>query len=248
MHETGIAFPSVSSLLEFTNEHGLGMRPELHLFAEACGLLRRDKDDVITLTQNGGSLAKIRAEARTDIAHFLIYTAYDIAEPKKRTESWSYQQIVDNLWQRAPVNPLAISSILNEELSNAAVETFGTSVSFSLKSIRGIRKWMEAISPPAIENDLFVRRSFCHPELAILATANVLAREPDMKSGIDLLLTPERREAICRLCVLEPAALDKTLNWMLPLYPQIIQPGTTAGTYGRFIRFLKWPTIADLVA
>lgn len=64
--------------------------------------------------------------------------------------------------------------------------------------------------------------------------------------SIDLLLTPDRRDAICRLCLLEPAALDKTLNWMLPLYPHIVVPGTTGGTYGRFLRFLRWPTLADL--
>ncbi len=93
----------------------------------------------------------------------------------------------------------------------------------------------------------FERRTFCPPELLLLAVGHV-ARQTEGELGIDLLLTPPRREAVCRLCLLEPAALDRALNWMLPLYPTIVVPGTTAGTYGRFLRFLRWPTLADVAA
>jgi hypothetical protein len=133
-----------------------------------------------------------------------------------------------------------------EEANNAALELFGASISFSTKSVRGVRKWLEALSPPVLEENVFTRRNFCHPELMLLAAAWVFQRT-DADLGIDLLLTPARREAICRLCLLEPAALDRTLDWMLPTFPHIVVPGTTAGAYGRFLRFLKWPTFADLL-
>jgi len=59
-----------------------------------------------------------------------------------------------------------------------------------------------------------------------------------------MLLTPERREMLYRICLLEPA-LDRALDWMLPLYPQVI-PGTRAGIYGRFVRLHKLPELSDL--
>lgn len=80
----------------------------------------------------------------------------------------------------------------------------------------------------------------------LLATAWVLQRT-DADLGIDLLLTPARREAVCRLCLLEPAMFDRTLDWMLPTFAHIVVPGTTSGVYGRFLRFLKWPTFDDLL-
>lgn len=48
------------------------------------------------------------------------------------------------------------------------------------------------------------------------------------------------------ICLLEPAALDRALDWMLPLSPQVIEPGTRAGVYGRFVRLRKMPKLSDL--
>ncbi len=113
-----------------------------------------------------------------------------------------------------------------------------------LKAIR-INNWLEALVPPVIENNIFTRRSFCPPELTLLASGWV-AQTMDGELDIDFLLTPPRREAICRLCLLEPNSLDNVLDWMLPNYPDIVQPGTSAGVYGRYLRFLKWPGVTDL--
>ncbi len=246
MHEQGITFESASSLMDFANELGFGRRSELHLFAVMCGLLKRDANEEIKLTEAGHTLATIRPEIRADLAHFCIYTAYDPSEARSRTESWAYQQVVNSLWSHSPIEVLSTVNIVSEEVNNSAKELFGDNISFGSKSIRGVRKWLEALSPPVIEADIFTRRSFCLPELALLATAHI-AQQTDASLGIDLLLTPARREAISRLCLLEPAALDRTFDWMLPLYPQIVTPGTTAGAYGRFIRFLRWPTMSDLL-
>ncbi len=51
---------------------------------------------------------------------------------------------------------------------------------------------------------------------------------------------------LSRACLLEPTALDRALDWMLPLYPQVIEPGTHAGVYGRFVRLRKMPELSDL--
>ena len=57
-------------------------------------------------------------------------------------------------------------------------------------------------------------------------------------------MTPARREAICRLCLLEPATLDRALDRTIPAFPAFIEPGTRTGAYGRFVRLKSVPTIA----
>jgi hypothetical protein len=138
------------------------------------------------------------------------------------------------------------SNVMAEEIRNLIQESFKTDPSFSAKSIRGVRKWLEAITPPVMEDDLFSRRHFCPPELALLALGWV-GQQSGGETGIDFLLTPERRNAVCRVCLLDPSALDRVLDWTLPLYPGVVRPGTSAGVYGRFIRFLKWPKLKDLL-
>lgn len=247
MRSVDAAFSSLGSLLDFGEEHGLGRRTELPSFARNFGFLLQDSSGQIELSEIGQLLADAKAELRADISHFYIYTAYDISQPTMRTESWAYQQVVNGFWQRSPMNVLSANGPVVEEVNNAALELFEASISFSPKSIRGVRKWLEALHPPVIEGDVFQRRHFCPPELLLLAVGHV-GQQTEGEPGIDLLLTPPRREAICRLCLLEPAALDRVLDWMVPLYPAVVVPGTTAGAYGRFLRFLRWPTLADVAA
>ncbi|MBN1877088.1 MAG: hypothetical protein JXA33_22890 [Anaerolineae bacterium] len=119
-------------------------------------------------------------------------------------------------------------------------------MSLSKFSLVGATHWLKALTPPVIENDIFTRRHFCPPELALLALGWVgQATNGDL--CIDFLLTPERRESLCRICLLDPSALDRVLDWTLPLYPTVVQPGTGAGVYGRFVRFLRWPELRDLL-
>jgi hypothetical protein len=91
----------------------------------------------------------------------------------------------------------------------------------------------------------FSRRFFCPPELMVLALSWV-AQTSGGELGIDFLLSPERRKALCMLCLLDHAALDRSIDWALPLFAECIRPGTRAGAYGRFVRFVHWPQLADL--
>lgn len=65
--------------------------------------------------------------------------------------------------------------------------------------------------------------------------------------GLDQPLTAERRELLCRICIIEDSALDQILDWLFPEYPDYIQPGTSTGSYGRFVRVLQIPTLKDLL-
>ncbi len=119
-------------------------------------------------------------------------------------------------------------------------------ISFSRKSLTGARKWLDALQPTVIEDNIFTRRAFCSPELMLLAIGYVLRDDPDA-TEIDILLSRDRREQICRICLLAPESFDRTLDWAIPVFPKLIEPGTSAGTYGRFIRLHKMPTLQDVV-
>lgn len=239
-------FDTVASLLSFAQDHGLTSRAEVSIFANDCGLLQKDAKSRIGLSEAALWVLQLKPEVRSDVVHFLIYTGWQDKKPLDRTVLWSYRQVVDLIWQQPGVDISKIANVIAEEIRNQIQVTFESDPSFSLKSVRGVRKWLEALIPSVIAADCFNRRHFCPPELVLLAlgwAGQTLAGELD----VDFLLTPERREAACRACLLDPAALDRVLDWTLPLYPAVIRPGTGAGVYGRFIRFLKWPELRDLL-
>lgn len=245
MLEEDLKFPNIKSLMAFSGENGLGSRGELQSFATICGLLERDSLGVISLSNKGKGVSQLKQDIRADIVHFIMYVGWEQGSTKN-TELWAYREIVDFLWQRRVIDILSIVAPLNEEVRNKALSIFSEDVSFSPKSIRGARKWLSAIIPPVIEDNTFTRRFFCPPELTLLA-AGWTALQTEGELGIDFLLTPERRELMCKVCLLDPSALDRVLDWTLPLYPKVMVAGTSAGVYGRFIRFLKWPEIGDLL-
>lgn len=215
-----------------------------------------DHSEITILGNEALAICRRKPDLWGDLGHFLHYTLWESDEGKQYGLSWTYRQFTDAAWNlgtfelTSEIRETITSSLINQaELEpNIDLASFKKqAASISKDSLSGVVSWLAALVPPVVhEKAKFQRRNFCPPELLLLAIAHT-ARVSEADLNIDLLLTPPRREAICRLCVLEPAALDKTLNWMLPLYPQIVQPGTTAGTYGRFLRFLKWPTLADLL-
>lgn len=189
-----------------------------------------------------------------DLTHFLHYTLWDTAPRPTVGFSWTYQKFTDEAWTlgdfalSTELKDAIVTSLINQSEADEQIDIEALSkgaVSLSRDSIGGVVTWLRSLVPPVVDNDRFTRRSFCHPELLLLAAGHV-AQRSEGEPGIDMLLTPQRRDAICRLCVLDPAALDRALDWMVPSYPAVVVPGTSSGTYGRFLRFHKWPTFADL--
>jgi len=245
-------FATVKELLQFTNERGLGSRTEMQILAATCGLLDKSQNE-IRLSETGHIIAQLSTSVQPDIVHYLLYSGWSKQEPAENTMLWSYRQVADSLWERSSVDVLDFASRLVEVIHNRIRQEFVElsiydlgAESFSKKSVLGARKWLEALSPPVIEGDSFNRRHFCAPELTLLALGWV-AKRTEGEVGVDLLLTPEHREVLCRICLLDPAALDRTMDYMLPTYPEVVREGTTAGVYGRFVRLHKWPEMTDLL-
>ncbi|MBE2199244.1 MAG: hypothetical protein IAE79_11590 [Anaerolinea sp.] len=201
------------------------------------------------------ALSDTKPDLWGDLLHFCHYALW---QPEKSSENgftWTYRAFVDHIWSLKNIQinvdslePI-VSTLINKIEAEAhfdVEETRKAVVSLSWRSLKGVHNWLAGVVPPVIENEMFACRYFCPPELALLA-AGWVAQQTEGELGIDFLLTPERREMMCKVCLLDPSALDRLLDWTLPLYPDVMVAGTSAGVYGRFLRFLKWPEMSDLL-
>jgi hypothetical protein len=119
-------------------------------------------------------------------------------------------------------------------------------VSFSRKSLTGVHKWLEALTPPVLTEKQFTRRAFCPPAALTLALGWAM-EDLQAVEDADILLTPERQERLCRACLLEPSALDRALDWAAVTYPSIYSAPARSGVFGRTIRLKRRPTLQELV-
>lgn len=254
MIESDAEIPNVDALIEFMMEQQIGSRTEIQGMAERMGLLDKQKG-AIRVSERGRCLGATKQSILPDLYHFLLYTSWHETEMLEFMPSWAYRYICDYLWQR---NSLDFSDetidILVSETIESAEDTFTrlevgeiNGVSFSPKSIRGARKWLDALTPPVIEKNVFSQRSFCAPELLLLAIGWGFRDEPD-PLGVPLLLSRPRRERICRLCLLDPQFFERALDWLLPRFPQFITSEDKAGFYGRSIRLRQMPRVEDFAS
>ncbi len=221
------------------------------------GLIQKDKTLPSALGKELHRIGTRKREVAMDVFHYLHYSLWDEVRRLENTLSWSYRAHCNTLFAAKEfVLDKARLEHLTAELNNKIIEYFGSdisktkkgSVALSINSIKGIHHWLAVLTPPVFEDDgeHFVCRNSCSPEMLLLGLGH-MSRTIGADLDIDLLLTPENRELACRACLLTPEMLDRELDWMLSLYPSIIQPGTRTGGYGRFIRFLKFPTLSDLL-
>lgn len=212
-------------------------------------------NDLTPLGETVFAVCKTKPDLWGDLLHFFHYTLWQPQNSSANGFGWTYRRFVDHIWflNNIHMNVDSLEPIVSKLINDIEAETHfdveetqKAVVSLSWRSLKGIHNWLAGVVPPVIENEQFIRRYFCPPELALLVVGWV-AKQTEGELGIDFLLTPERREMICKVCLLDPSALDRLLDWTLPLYPEVMVAGTSAGVYGRFLRFLKWPELNDLL-
>lgn len=253
LYEVNTEFATISEIIELARQNDIGSRTEMTLMASLMGFFDRS-DGKIRLSAQGHTFATLEPEIQGEILHWLLYSGWRQSDPLNFLPSWSYRKICDRLWDlgtqqldSAFLDKLVteiIGQTESEFQSNEAREYAG--VSFSRKSLTGAFKWLSVLHPPVLENNTFQRRDFCEPPIMLLAFNYALRDDPDALD-VNILLSDELREQICRVCLLDPAYFDQTLDWMLPLYPAIISSDPDVGYYGRYVRLKKLPTIEDLL-
>lgn len=253
MYENDAIFSSASEMLEYADSLGIGSRVEMSITATQMGLIERTSTEV-KLSSAGKALAQIGESLRGEILHIIMYSGWHSTDPKKFLPSWAYRQICDEYWRcreivlDASANDQQVTQMIStaeSTFSELGIHDFA-GISFSRKSLSGARKWLEALNPPVIADGRFEYREFCPPQTLLLAFGFVMRDELEALD-VDILLSHDRREALCRACLLNPTNFDQVLDWMLPLYPHIITADNEVGYYGRYVRLHKLPTLEDLV-
>lgn len=212
------------------------------------GLMERRQ---ILLTDQGKVVSQI-ANKNTDLfpemMHYLYYTSWQASRPEEDCFSWSYRTLCKYLWHQGSCvidDNLFASIIVAEASQQFQIQT----VSFSERSINGITVWLEALAPAVIHaNDekgsRFSRRAFCSPELFVLAI-DFVYRQDDIDYGVNLLLNDQRRESICQLCLLEPSAFERVLEYAVAQF-EGLEKGLGGG-WGSYLTLHHPPALVDFV-
>lgn len=216
---------------------GKQARGEALSLARDLDLVRQIPNGVL-LTPRGRSVAG--SAEPSDLVHGFSYFAWSDGDPAQLSRMWTYRTTVDLLWQAAPVTvDPPLKKRLVEDLLGRSEQVFAGIPGFSAaraslgpKSIDGVLRWLERLSPTVLRDRCVERRQRCAPALLVLALEAV-ARRAGAAPGTDFRLGPDEREGLCRACILEPAALDAMLNWTMQTQPHRVRWGTTNARYGR---------------
>jgi len=227
-------------------------RWEVGDFSNRLGLIHQPAEGWC-LTPRALQILRFDPPVQRDLLHYLAYSAWS-RDAASTAPFWSYKHTADYLWRCANLDLATHMRDLAEEVLVSSRTVFeghpnyvAEKVVYNTRSVRGVLWWLRDLDPLAIVEDVFRRRQTCSAELIALALGQA-ARQAGIGAGNDLLLSQERREAICRICLLEPGYLDRLLDWAIPRFPELLAPGMRGGSYGRSVRLLRIPAVEDLVA
>ncbi len=246
-------FATAKALLENIGEfRDIPKRTEPINIGIRLGLIRKMPEG-LTLAPLARRLSSQRNAIRIDMMHFLAYTAWNRHNDEDLTPFWSYRSTCDAMWQAAPVSLENERVRLVEHVISASQIEFSNHpsydvqrVSYSAKSVRAIVKWLELLAPPVVYNGLFQQRTACSSELAILALAEAY-RSANAEPGVELLLTNRIRDVVCRICLLDPAYLDRILDWALARHAALVERADQSGTFGRSVRLKILPSVENVI-
>ena len=206
----------------------------------------------IRLTESGHTLARIvydNPDLFPEIFHFLYYSAWHVGQEAQRCFSWSYRTLCNHLWGQSAIH--LDKRVLASFISSEASQRFQiSSVSVSTNTVNGITVWLEALSPPVIHYGdgqaelMFSRRPFCPPELLVLGV-DFVYQNHDVDYGVNLLLSDERRDAICQVCLLQPEGFDRVLEYAVAQF-DYLEKGLGGG-WGRYLTLHRAPKLEDFV-
>ena len=187
---------------------------------EDLGVVRKS-NKMLMLTERGSLISEaslFQRQLLSELIHFLYYTLYDF--DKSLRFSWSYRTVCDHIWMTAP-SVINRDRLVNVVVQNAIDEFGETSISFSTQSVMGILYWVEGLHPVCLDisRRLFSRRLSCPLEIFILALQHIFQRYRG--EGLSVLLTPEIRQEVCRICLIVPEAFQEMLEKAETSFEQI---------------------------
>jgi hypothetical protein len=202
-----------------------------------------------TLTNQGSALTSLemnKPDLFADIVHGLYYTLWNRIEPAENCFAWSYRTICRILWQSG-TSEISDRAIMASKVESEARDTFGRAdIVFSSKSVGGAYLWLSQLRPDVIyETDRrFKRRTFCPPELFIMAVDHLYSGE-SIDYGVNLLLNEANREEICQVCMLEPTGFDRVLEYAVAQFPYLDKG--LGGGWGYYLTLQCQPNLVDFI-
>lgn len=199
------------------------------------------------LTETGVIMSRLelsKPDIFSDIMHALYYTLWHPEQPKANCFSWSYQTLCRLLW-RGEFSVLQDRRQVASTIEAIGRDRFpGSNIAFSPKSVGGILLWLGELNPPVLQGDelRFTPRTFCPPELFVLATAFVYKKH-EADYGTNLLLTEERRDAICEVCLLDPASFNRVSDYAVSQFDYLTKG--IGGGWGQYLTLARRPQLKD---
>jgi len=203
---------------DLAQELGLSVGTVQHIiaFLRQMGFLEQNK---VVLTDIGIAFQRLDQKSQNllpEAVHCLLYTGHTFDATKRF--SWAYARVVDALWTKGDcmLNGQTMAELVGMVVDEALQE-FDVPVekiAFSHNSVRGVLNWLRALEPSVVESESksnrFRRRHFCPPPVFLWAV-DFIYRAQGTAHGVRVLLTPERVEQLCKLCVLDPSGLENVL-------------------------------------
>lgn len=210
------------------------------------------------LTEDGRELHRIgqrRLDLVWELLHFLHYSRWRSIDPTADTMFFTYVNYCNLLCTVKVIDINAerdrLAAEMTQRISNSPyfVDVLSDlakgAVSLSKNSLIGVEHWLVKLSPAVLANGRFKLRQYCSPELLLMALGYI-TQMTKAHLTIEQPLTDERREMLCRVSLIDDDVLNQMLDWLYPEYPDFVQPGTSTGRYGQFVRLLKLPRLKDI--
>ena len=160
-----------------------------------------------------------------DVLHGLQYGLWTQHTPSQHLASWTYQYICDYLWthQVLPKTSDCVSDLYDslEDLGEGQVNSQNSSV--DSRAVTNTYDWLLPLSPPVFEgvseqaggksfkNATFTQRAFCSSALFLMGLS-WFAREAGNEFGELVAINQERKEQVCRFCLIERTQFDFMLT------------------------------------
>jgi hypothetical protein len=239
---------TVAAVVDEAEKRGFAIRDrqrlEALITARDLGLVDRSE---YALSDNGRALGKLeigKPELFPDIVHGLQYTLWDQHSQGSNCFSWSYRAFCEMLWNSGTQDITDRRDMASSVESRARTEFGSPEMAFSPKSIGGALLWLAELEPRVfVENDTrFTRRSFCAPELFVLGV-DFVYRIQGIDHGTNLLLSEDRRDTVCQVCLLEPGGFDRVLEYAVSQF-DYLEAGLGGG-WGRYLTLRRVPRLED---
>jgi hypothetical protein len=219
--------------------------------ARDLGLVEPGRYALTKMGQQLVRLVQLKPKTASEFLHVMHYSTWIPEHPEHLCFCWSYMTVCDALWESSPTQ--IDRNQLASQLADVARGQFGiTDVSLSKDSIQGILNWLVELDPGVLEKKkldkkevtILTRRAFCPAETFVLAIDYFYQRQ-----GIDyqtnLLLDTSKRDAICKVCMLDPTGFESALDWACGQF-DFLSEGTSGG-WGRYLLLARPPTLADFM-